>query len=125
MKSRKYKDRDFRYIDLWYRRRGMVPLTPNILPKVGVIVPGIAAGFLMQTDTVSAILEPFISNPKADQKLRDAALYQIMRELIVTAQNLGYRQLFGFSSSKQMTGRALELGFKFIENGVTVCKDIH
>lgn len=98
---------------------------PGDLPTVGFIVPGIAGGFLMQTDTNSCIFEPFIANPESYGQDRDEALIQIMQDLLNAAKDKGYKRVFGFSTHPGMVSRALSLGFTIIENtSATVCKDI-
>jgi|SRR6266851_2333323 len=117
-------DRDFEEVRSWYTNRGMI-LEENDLPKVGFIVPGIAAGFILQTDTTSCILEPFIANPFTLKNERDIALEIIMEELLKESKELGYQRVFGFSTNLKMVWRAQKLGFKVIEtNTLTVVKDL-
>lgn len=121
---RKYTIEDFEEIKSWYKQRGMT-LELKELPKVGFIVPNIAAGFLMQTDTTSCILEPFIANPFTLKKERDVGLDSIFEELLKIAQELGYKRVFGMSTHLKMIWRAQSFGFRVIEtNSLTVVKDL-
>lgn len=123
-KCRKYSPEDFEAIQSWYKSRDMAPLE-DLIPKIGFIVPGVAAGFMMQTDTKCCILEPFISNPLVDSEKRKEALDLIMGELILEAFQLGYNRIYGFSTVPSMVNRALKWGFKTVEkNSTTVCKEL-
>lgn len=124
MKGRKYGYRDFRAISQWYEARSLTVPPHDALPKEGIIVPGVAAGFLMQTDTSSCILEPFIANPKASIGLRNEALNLILHQLTERAKQLGYDRAFGFASSETMIKRSLDQGFRAIELCTTVCKEL-
>lgn len=110
-------------IDHWFQARGS-KAAQDLLPKVGFIVPGIAAGFLMQTDTGCCILEPFIANKDTDKAERNKALEAIMGELIQEASRLGFKRIFGFSSNEPMISRALKFGFVIVEESTTVCKEL-
>lgn len=121
---RKYMNEDFEEIRSWYDMRGMTVELQD-LPKVGFIVPGVAAGFIMQTDTNCCILEPFIANPLTLKKCREVALDSIFKHLIKEAQTLGFKKIFGFSTHLKMVWRAQTFGFRVIEtNCLTVIKDL-
>jgi hypothetical protein len=121
---RKYIDEDFEAIESWYLERGM-QVNEEDFPIVGFIAPGIAAGFLMQTDTKCCILEPFIANPHTTMAEREAALVPIMEALVQEARNLGYHRVFGFSIHPTMLDRAEDMGFEVIEKcSKTVCKEL-
>lgn len=92
-----------------------VPLT--ILPKTGLIVPNVAVGFLVSTDTNYCFFEPFIGNPKVDKEERNTALFTIIDGLIDEAKRMGYDLIFGVLSHPKMIERGLERGFvKIIGN---------
>lgn len=121
---RMYKPEDESMIRAWYEARGMT-LNASMLPKVGFICPGLAAGWLLQTDTKIAILEPFIANPNADKYDRDEALNKLLVRLELMAGQLGYTHVYGFSTSPTMIKRALDLGFKVLEKrSTTVNKEV-
>jgi len=123
MKCQKYTGKDFEAIRSWYEARHLKVLEEDF-PKIGIIVPGIAAGFLMQTDTMACILEPFIANPDTNKLDRDQALNLIMGELIEEAGDLGYTRIFGFSSNTPMLRRARKWGFIEVESSTTVVKEL-
>ena len=122
--ARKYTSEDFNQVRDWYNNRSLAPIE-DLLPQVGFIVPGIAAGFLMQTDTKCCILEPFISNPFAESLDRKDALDLIMGELILEAYRLGYNRIYGFSTRPSMIERAKQYGFEIVEkDSKTLCKEL-
>jgi hypothetical protein len=124
IKSRKYTSRDFRRIKTWYIARNMAPVE-DLIPKTGFIVPGVAAGFLIATDTKCCILEPFIANPEATESARAEALNLIMGDLLNEAINQGFTKVFGFSTSPTLVKHSLDWGFKLIESkSMTVVKDL-
>lgn len=124
MVGRKYGNDDYNEVSGWYEARGL-HLIPSLLPKTGFIVPGVAAGFLMLTDTSCAILEPFIANPRATREDRDEALKCVMKVLDETAKSLGVTHLYGFSSNENMLHRSLAQGFQIAEASITVVKELN
>lgn len=123
MRGRRFNTGDLEEIGSWYQKRGM-QLIPSLIPPVGFIVPGIAAGFMMSTNTTAAILEPFIANPDASQHDRDKALTIILEELVNQAAFECNTHVFGFSTSQTMIRRALDMGFKLTETPSTVVKEL-
>lgn len=123
MTGRAYNDSDYSELEQWYRLRGVEPVM-SLFPKVGFIVPGVAAGFLMQTDTSACILEPFIANPNTNKAQRHEALSVILYDLTEAARDLGYSHVYGFSTSPTMIARALEMGFQMAEESITVVMEL-
>lgn len=120
---RKYGIEDFKAIVPWYEARGYKP-SKDMIPPTGFIVPGVAAGFLMKTDTGACILEPFIANPETSKIERNNAINAIMVDLIKEARVLGFSRIFGFSSNEPMIERALKHGFIVVEESTTVVKEL-
>lgn len=121
--TRRINDDDLSEIISWYDKRGMA-IIPELLSNVGFIVPGIAAGYLMGTDTRACILEPFIANPEASEAERDSALHSILAALTEKAEAMGFYYIFGFAASQSMIRRALEQGFYCSEQNTTVIKEL-
>lgn len=125
MEIRSVLQEDIDAINTWYHERKAQSFPISSLPPVGLIIPGIAVGFLVQTDAGYGILEPFISNPRASKEDREIGLNSILHELTEYAQFLGLSTVFGFSTSKSMLSKALEQGFSVIEtNSTTVYKEL-
>lgn len=121
--SRKYSNEDLGTILGWFKDRN-IELDASYIPKLGFIVPGVAAGFLMETNTKACILEPFIANPKTNSEQRNYAITVIMGDLINAAKSLGYTRIFGFASHRRMVSRAITWGFVKVEDSVTVVKEL-
>jgi len=125
MSIRRYTPEDYKELTSWYTKRNMVLVQEYHLAKIGFIVEGVAAGFLIQTDANMGILEPFIANPEASKEDRDTALDMIIEALVHTAQELGYMSVFGFGKSLPMIRRSARHGFIVIEvNSSTMFKEI-
>jgi hypothetical protein len=122
---RRFTVEDYNEISTWYLSRNMTPVRQDFLPPVGFIVPGVAAGFIMQTDSNLAILEPFISNKESKSIERHEALDKIMAALVEYAKSTECKGIFGFSTSHPMIRRALRQGFIVNEiNSSTVFKEL-
>lgn len=109
--------RDYDMISQWYQDRNME--YPKTMPKDGFIIEGVAAGFLVNTDSGFAILEPFISNRNSSPEARSEALGVILRELVDYAAKAGYKAVYGFSTSLSMLKRAKHLGFNECDTKLT------
>lgn len=77
MNVRPYTANDLQEINGWHRARGFLPVELDTLPPTGLIVPGVAVGFLYRTDSQLGMLDGFISNPEAPKEQRAAALMHI------------------------------------------------
>lgn len=125
MELRQYMAIDKEMINTWYYSRKQEYLPLEQLPKIGYIVPNVAAGFLIQTDNTFCIFEPFITNPEIPKDIRSNALDIIIEELLKTAKQLNYKSVFGFSTSVPMINRGLKHGFSIQEiNSTTIFREI-
>lgn len=102
---------DWIVIEPWFRHYGWT-LSLEDLPIVGLIVPGIAAAFLVQTDTTYCFLEPFIANPDTSKEARAEVLRELMKGLVKEAKSKGFKHVFGFSTVSNLINISEELGFK-------------
>lgn len=69
-----------------------VPIpSPSRLPRIGFIVQGRAAGWLMQTDTDIAYAVDLIADPDCDERLRGLAVYAVIKELKHVGELLQFR----------------------------------
>lgn len=121
---RKYKTEDYPEVLSWWEAR-KIRMPEDVLSSIGSIVPGIAAGFLIRTNTSACIFEPFIANPRASKEDRNTALNAIMVDLVQEARLLGFKRVFGFSSNEPMIERALKVGFQVVEESTTVVKELN
>jgi len=99
-------------INRWRAARSMAPLRWEAVPKIGLIVPDLAAGFLFETESpIVAILDSFITNPDAPMRLRYKAVQEILAALGEKAKSLGIERLIGFSESNGIVRLAEGLGY--------------
>lgn len=110
-------------INQWYKDRKCDSLPEPFLPPTGFIVPGVAVGFLINTDCNICFLEPFISNPKASQELRSLALNDIMEHLEREASKLGYRFIYGIASAPTMIEHAVKRKWINMGNSTVLAKE--
>jgi hypothetical protein len=96
----------------WYIARSLPVPLKDFIPSVGLIVPGLAAGFLFQTDTRLAIIGEFISNPDTSSEDRSRALDEITEGLCERAKSLGFLVITCSTQSSAIEKRAIAQGFK-------------
>lgn len=111
MIARDFQIEDLDAINEWMEARGLRPVPRSMLPETGRIVPGVAAGFLFQTDSAIAMLDHFVSNPGADYDQRQAALDGIAEDLLGRAKALGFMHIIAMTKIDGIRDRALRLGF--------------
>ena len=109
---RRYLPGDYNEIAAWYHARNLEAPRPQSLGRVGYIYPERAAGFLVQTDIDTAIIDPLISNPVSLVSRRDEALDLIGLSLIESANQLGFNFVSGFTKFPVVEKRALEHKFR-------------
>ena len=83
-------------------------------PATGMIIPGVAAGFLVKTETSWALLEGFITNKEADAASRNNALDDITLGLMAMAKDQGYTGIVALLSDESIARRASRHGLKDI-----------
>ena len=102
-------------IQSWYRERSLpVPEAP-MLPVIGFVEEGVAAGFLVRTDTTLALLDGFVTNPAAQSNHKDIALDDIVDAIIEEARFLGFTALMAITKSEAIKARATM--WRFDEDG--------
>lgn len=107
-------DRDYETLCQWHEMYGIRPPQPENISKFGVVVEGVAAGFLLKTDTCTALLEGFIANPESWDHERDEALDKIAEGLIEEALKQGFKNIVCFTKLPAIVKRAQKFGLKEI-----------
>lgn len=103
---------DLPEIALWHARRGMDEGWPREwLSDLGFQVRGVAAGWLITTNTARAMIEDFVSNPDAPKAERRAAIEVVESRIIEEARRLGFRYILGSTNLETMRERAIDLGY--------------
>ena len=95
----------------WYSPRVALPMEPQYLPKVGFVSPGVAMGFLYQTDSAVALIEALVANPKASGADRTRGIDEVVVAIIGEARALGFKILHGQTELPVIIERAKRLGF--------------
>jgi len=106
--------RDYKELVSWYHARDLVAPGLDMLPTYGLIIKGIAAGFIIVTDCNLGYLEFYISNPHTDKKERDLALDLITRGLIEHGESVGISNFKCDTQSPAVMKRASRFGFRDI-----------
>ncbi len=96
----------------WYAPRLSGPVGPEFLPKVGFVLPGIAMGFLYQTDSAVAHIEGLVANPKVSGEERTRGIDEVVKAIIDEARKLGFKSLHGQTDLPVIVERAKRLGFQ-------------
>lgn len=111
-------------INGWLTARKAKPVGAENWPRVGMIVEGLAAGFLIQTDTPVAFLEHFVTNPAANLSDRRMALSEIALTLERIAREKGFKRVAAITQSVPILKVASSLGYVFLQNVEMVGKEL-
>ena len=98
----------------WYESRGLPIIPEDSLPTFGLIVPKVAAGFLIVCDCNLGLLEFYISNPESSEHERGVALDEITQGLIKYGKAIGITNFKADTQNWSVRHRAEKHGFKFI-----------
>ena len=104
-------DYDKEEIDSWATKRKMNPIRPEYLPDFGLIVPGLAVGFLYMTDSQLCAIHNIVANPDSEPEDRSEAIDQIVGGLIEYAKQQGFTAVLGTTDVPVIVDRALAHGF--------------
>lgn len=121
---RKYVHADYEHIVNWFTLRHMPVPAQYELPYVGYIEDGLAAGFLITSDTPTAVLDFFISNPVANKKLRQEAIFQIAKALMEEAKIQKYQRVLCRTKIESIKSAAKDLNFTDLGEFSTYMREI-
>lgn len=106
----------------WYADHGQAILDKNLIPKIGLIMDGIVAGFLYQTDTKLAIIENYVSDKNSTKKQREEAIIALTQGLYEIAKQLGCTTVISFTNNKGLLEKQKDLGYEIIAQNMNVLK---
>lgn len=106
---------DLDKINVWREQRGLSKWDGLDMPKYGIIVPGVAACFLLKTDTRYAFLEGLIANRDVSAGIRHEALNMCIEACIEKAKKLGFEQLVFLTDHHSVMRYGDAFGFKFVK----------
>lgn len=109
---RQFTDDDLSQINEWYAAHGAPPVPRTRISNIGRIEPGVAAGFLYQTDSSVCLLEGYVSNPLAASEDRGRALFGITIRLLAEAKDMGFSEVIAMTKDLNIMERAIMHEFK-------------
>lgn len=113
-------DKDYGDLETWWLAQDWTPVQRQFLPKLGLIEPGLAAGFLYLSDSGGmAWMEWIVGNPEADYEERGKALDQIIEGLAAAAAHAGAKAIFTSASHKRLIERYKEHSFMLTDSNVS------
>lgn len=96
----------------WCKGREVPATVLEFRPEIGLIVPGYVVGFLYQTDSPIAMIEGVVANPDTKESERFTAIWDLWIEMIDVAKELGFHELWGYSSVPAMRDMCIRLGYR-------------
>lgn len=117
-------DTDYENLCEWWALHKQAPIALCMIPDSGLIVEGVAAGFLYLTNAKLGIIDLYVSNPKASKEARNNALNEITEELISLAHHRDCKAILATSSLQAVEKRALDFGFENIGNVKVFLKNL-
>lgn len=119
MKTRPYVSSDYPVLSSWWEAHKWPAVPERCLPKTGLVVDGLAAGFLYHTDSSIFWLEWLISNPASDKIERNQALTLLIENLLKAAREAGASFVFTSVQHAGLIERYKQHGFAVTETGMT------
>lgn len=101
------RDLDGAEVRQWLDEHGL----PEIIPPTGLVVPNLAAGFVIKTDGGFGIVGPIVTNPRAKPFKRGLAVAYILAEIVAWADREGM-PLVGWTVFPSVRNLAQSAGFK-------------
>jgi len=105
-------------------RHGLPPPDPKSFPKIGLIEPNLACGFLYRTDSDLAMAEGMYTNPEAPLHLRVEAMDRIIDGLLFMAKELGFHRVVATCRRNSMAQRTARHGFRGLGTYRMVVKEL-
>lgn len=121
MEARLIDKSDHSNLKEWYHKHNLDAPPEQYYPSWGLIVEGVAAGFLFATDTALCMLDGYITNPEATSVDRNKAIALITGELLEISKEQGFQRVMVFSKEDSIIKRAKNL--KFTDKGSYVMLD--
>lgn len=110
------EENDMNLLNTWLKDRGLDPIVEGSLPKYGLIVGDVAAGFIRKCEGNFCFLDSVVADPKASKDSRDDALDCLFYQLNKLAYILGFSHVIGYSVNDKTIERSKKFGFKESEH---------
>lgn len=110
---RRFLTHDLGQVNAWHAARGLPPLSAEVLPVFGLLIDGVAAGWLYRTDAPAiCLLDGLVTNPAAPLRARSRAVRSIVEGLTAGAKAGGARSVIAFTKRPSMHRFISRLGFR-------------
>lgn len=103
----------------WWRAHQWEPVPLSALPRTGLVIPGICAGFIYSTDSDLGWIEWIVSNPESEKVERSKALDTLLEGLKEKAREMGKKVVFSSSNNAGLISRLERSGFQITDRDVT------
>lgn len=121
---KRYDSSMYNEVSKWFKEHRGDNIPEDLLSEVGFIIPGVAVGFLIKTNTSMCLFEPFITNPEASKEDRDWALAFIVTCLEHEALRLGYKSCYGIATAPTMIEHGRKLGWRNRGPYIVITKEL-
>lgn len=116
-------EKDYALLCEWWKAHNWEAIPFVWLPATGLMIEmdgvPICAGFLYRTDSVVAIFEYVISDPKADHKIKGLALDALIDAICLLAKSYGFSCVFSAFGNKRLAEKAQKHGFYIMGTDIT------
>lgn len=115
MKVRLFKASDLHSVNKWRMKRNLWPVPGSELPRLGYMIPGVAAAFLRRVEGGYALMDSLVTNPHVSSNTRHKAL-ESLYDIIL--QEPSIKGIIGFTVDESTLMRAKARGFKQLQHTV-------
>lgn len=109
MEARLYTPEDLAEVNSWLKARELPPNPLN--PPRGIMVPGVAVGFIVLMEASFAMIDGFCTNPNAHWEDRRDGLSLVCEGLMSIAKENMVKYCVLMTRDSSIERRALEYGF--------------
>lgn len=110
---------DYETVKEWWAGQKWTAMPLDYLPKVGMMVPEVCAGWLYQSDSKIAWVEFIIANPNTTKEERSEGLNLLIKGLLDKAKDLGFGAVFTSAQHPGLIKRYTEFGFQVTDTGMS------
>lgn len=107
----KIQESDLKEVYSWMMARRLAIPPPWSFSDIGLMVRGVAAGFLYTTNSGIAYLDSFITNPDRPKEERMGAIESIANALVHAAKSHGVSMVVCHSKFDSIVNAAMKIGF--------------
>lgn len=115
---------DYDMMVRWYKHRDLRPPQLEMLPKIGFIVPGIAATFLYMMENNLSWSDGTITNLNASRSERQEAIVKLFEEIEKAAKAAGIKYILSSTKLPVMVEYAKNAGWKVNEGSTSILKRV-